>query len=443
MRYCEHCGAKLDDEQVFCEKCGTQTQQSENTQVEDRVVSEPIQESSIPQDIERTVESETSSIPSNEDQLVSEVIQEEGIPQNIGDVSEIETSPVLSPQPSRKGKAKKLVVFGSVFILLLLSSGGFFFFRHYFNSKTPVAQSDRPLVSTSETREIISSTTSSQMKTEESNDTEQKTDKEKNSEWTPVTDFVSKYKSSLPLNTGIYISSVDDKVPYTYNDELEIRSASVIKLFILTAYFNQVKNQTIYPEAMYTLAETDKVGGTGVLQYRDAGFTVRYQDLARHMIIDSDNTAGNILIRLLGGPEVLTKWIQEQGYTHTRIERYFLDADALDRGKDNYTSAQNVAELLKSVYNRQLISPEQDQQFLDILSENKDHAKIPLNLPSDIDVYNKTGVYPDYGVQNDACILANKQIAYVVVMLSSDGQESQQNRFMNDLGLLVYDQYLR
>ncbi|MGO3118416.1 MAG: serine hydrolase, partial [Levilactobacillus brevis] len=56
--------------------------------------------------------------------------------------------------------------------------------------------------------------------------------------------------------------------------------------------------------------------------------------------------------------------------------------------------------------------------------------------------YNKTGEYADYGVQNDAEIVKNQRGAFVAVVLSENGEETDQVDAMNRLGLMLYQNIL-
>nr|WP_277989395.1 serine hydrolase [Enterococcus hulanensis] len=228
---------------------------------------------------------------------------------------------------------------------------------------------------------------------------------------------------------------IDEKnIDYEKSGTAPIRAASIIKLFLMEAFYREVNEGTIRLDEPYVLKDTDKVSGTGVLQNYAEGTELTYEDLIRHMIVDSDNTAGNIVMNILGGPENITKFIYTQGFNDTRIERKFVDSTALAAGKDNYTSAVDVGNLLKKIYQRKAVSPRYDQQMLEILKYNKNHSKLPKEIDSEVNVYNKTGEYTDYGVQNDACIFETNRNAYVVVVLSEDGDESQQVSAMNEFG---------
>lgn len=318
-------------------------------------------------------------------------------------------------------KRKWIVAVVLIILVIVVGGGGYWWFNH--DDKKPVVQS-------SETNE---STSSSMTKESTSISTEQSTQSAFNKQ--EVSNLADSTVGKLQNKTGVFVSMIDEKnIDYEKSGTAPIRAASIIKLFLMEAFYREVNEGTIRLDEPYVLKDTDKVSGTGVLQNYAEGTELTYEDLIRHMIVDSDNTAGNIVMNILGGPENITKFIYTQGFNDTRIERKFVDSTALAAGKDNYTSAVDVGNLLKKIYQRKAVSPQYDQQMLEILKYNKNHSKLPKEIDSEVNVYNKTGEYTDYGVQNDACIFETNRNAYVVVVLSEDGDESQQVSAMNEFG---------
>lgn len=115
-----------------------------------------------------------------------------------------------------------------------------------------------------------------------------------------------------------------------------------------------------------------------------------------------------------------------------------MDTDALKSGKDNYTSVTDLGETLKKIYNHQMISTKYDNAMLDVLKQNKNRTKLPHDLPDEATVYNKTGEFDDYGVENDAAIFGNTKGSFVIVVMSEDGQRNEQINQMNSFGSVMY-----
>jgi len=77
-------------------------------------------------------------------------------------------------------------------------------------------------------------------------------------------------------------------------------SASVIKVPILAALHAEAAAGRLAWEETVSLTEAIKVPGSGVLRELHAGIELNLEDLARLMIVVSDNTATNLLIDRLG-----------------------------------------------------------------------------------------------------------------------------------------------
>lgn len=384
MAYCEECGKKLTEGVSFCEYCGTLVKQKNQNDM-------------------------------NEYDEKEEDIQFETVIEDVSEEEQVHETQKKTP------KRKWFVAVILIILVVVIGGGGYWWSNQ--KDKATVTQSN-------ETSERMSSSTieeSSSTSTEQSSQSvfnKQKIDK-----------LVNSTVGELPNKTGVFVSMIGEKNnDYENNGRTPIRSASIIKLFLMEAFYREVNEGTILLDESYILKDTDKVGGTGVLQNYAEGTELTYQEIVKKMIVDSDNTAGAIIMNILGGPENTTKLIHNQGFKDTRVERKFVDTVALAAGKDNYTSAVDVGNLLKKIYQREAVSPQYDQSMLEVLKYNKNHSKLPKQIDSAIAVYNKTGEYQEYGVQNDACIFETNDRACIAVVLSEDGNESEQVSAMNEFG---------
>src|SRR5439155_8803283 len=86
------------------------------------------------------------------------------------------------------------------------------------------------------------------------------------------------------------------------------------------------------------LREESRVPGSGVLRELHAGLEVTLEDLARLMIVVSDNTATNLLIDRIG-TGVVNDYLASLGFEVTRLGRRMYDFAARDRGFENRCAA--------------------------------------------------------------------------------------------------------
>ena len=212
------------------------------------------------------------------------------------------------------------------------------------------------------------------------------------------------------------------------------RSASVIKLFVLVALMQQVAQQQLALNDLYTLQAEDIVGGTGQLQTQAIGSEWTLEQLATDMIIYSDNTATNVLINQIGGIEAVNRSIQQLGYSQSTLQRYMMDFAAIEAGQDNWVTATEVGQLLARLYTGKAINPMIDRQILAILAQQTDHENLEKRLPATYALYNKSGQNAQYGIRNDALLMETPKGTYVVVVLSQNGHDSDQQEAMQAFG---------
>ncbi len=148
------------------------------------------------------------------------------------------------------------------------------------------------------------------------------------------------------------------------------------------------------------------------------------------MIILSDNSATNILIRLLGGMERINRDLESWGYKTLRVNRLLFDREASDRGIQNYVSAGEIGDILEKLYLGQMVDEESDQEMLEVLKEQRLNGKFPFGFAEKIPIAHKTG--EDDGITHDVGILYTEQ-PFVLCCLGNETDCPAFNRFMQDV----------
>ena len=150
----------------------------------------------------------------------------------------------------------------------------------------------------------------------------------------------------------------------------------------------------------------------------DTGMTVR--QLCDAAVRYSDGTAGNLLLRDLGGPAELTAYARDLGDTVTRMDRTEPDIVEATPGDPRDTSTPRA---LGTDYRRIVLEdalPEDKRAIIrDLLERNTTGAKrIRAALPAGWTMANKTGT-GDYGTLNDIAILFPPAAEPIVLAIMS------------------------
>lgn len=176
-----------------------------------------------------------------------------------------------------------------------------------------------------------------------------------------------------------------------------------------TGYFDQVIEYTADDIVVYS-PETEK--------HIDTGMTVA--ELCHASITLSDNTAGNLTLRLLGGPEGFTAFLRSLGDTVSRLDRWEPELNTAVPGdeRDTTTAAALAADYRALVLGDALAEPER-AQLTEWLKANTTGAKrIEAGLPADWVVGDKTGT-PAYGSALDVAIAWPPERAPLVLAVLS------------------------
>ena len=195
-------------------------------------------------------------------------------------------------------------------------------------------------------------------------------------------------------------------------------TASIIKVAILMELFDQFKDGTLQPDAYFTLKESDIVEG-GILCECGVERKFTLREMARLMIIVSDNTAANVLLKCVGMDNVNAR-LRSLGLKNTVMRRSFM-ADASQHGENTAT----CAEFLKVMRAFDTFNTPQDkwyQEAMNYLHNQFFIEKIPADLPPNAWVANKTGELE--GVRHDVAIIVKGKTRMHLVALTADVENS-------------------
>lgn len=233
---------------------------------------------------------------------------------------------------------------------------------------------------------------------------------------------IRKLITSQPYEIGITIK-IDYQQELAINADRQFRSASLIKLavinYVLASHQDLSREIQLNPDKM--------VGGAGVLQLLSIP-RLRLRDLLALMISVSDNAATNFVIDGVGKPKI-NQYLQQQGFTKTRLNRNLMDTSALRNGLDNFTSASESQRLLEMVLAKYPIAKPWflNQQFRYKLAGAFDESG------NGIQVFNKTG--EGYQIDHDVAefVYGNHTVSVALLTFGSRDR-SKTIQLFNQIG---------
>jgi beta-lactamase class A len=226
--------------------------------------------------------------------------------------------------------------------------------------------------------------------------------------WNEITTLLD----ATPGDYSLCVWNARGEQVYGYQEAVVRSAASLIKVpMALAIYAMQESALTAALDLSVTLHEADRVEGEGSFDRAPAGTTKTVRELVAHALIESDNTASNLLIDRIGFDQV-NQFIEHLGL-QTRLRRKFMDFAALEAGRDNTTTAQEMCAFFYHMVQHQRYA-----EVLDFLGQSGGDHKLEAGLPPGTLLAHKVGDLPN--VEHDAGIIFALSEPYIVAALSVD-----------------------
>nr|WP_308253687.1 serine hydrolase [Geminocystis sp. GBBB08] len=194
-------------------------------------------------------------------------------------------------------------------------------------------------------------------------------------------------KAKYPkLDPGAFFVDLDNGAYVNFNGTTKFAAASTIKIPILVAFFQDIDAGKVYLDEKLTTTKSNIGSGSGKMQYQPVGTQFSAIHTATEMIINSDNTATNMIIERLGGKDILNKRFQEWGLGATVINNPLPDLNGT-----NTTTPRDLAMVLVKVNQGELISLRSRDRLFEIMRQTKTRSLLPQGIEKDASIAHKTG----------------------------------------------------
>lgn len=219
---------------------------------------------------------------------------------------------------------------------------------------------------------------------------------------------ISGLTSSLKGSYGIYVYNLTKKEDYGLLTEEVFTAASLIKLPVILNLYQEVEAERINLETKYTLKQADKLTGAGSLQFKPAGTVYTYRQLAELMGKQSDNTAFNILRKVLGDQKI-QEAINKLGMSQTSLAK-------------NETTPADIGLFFRKLYGGSIVTREHREEILEFLTNTIYEDRIPAGVSEGTRVAHKIG--NEIGIFADAGIVFADR-PFILVMMSKNALEKE------------------
>ena len=210
----------------------------------------------------------------------------------------------------------------------------------------------------------------------------------------------------LNARVGVYVYDEETGRRWTYNADDRFPMASTFKSLACAALLAQVDLGEERLDRVVTFGESDLVPYSPVTKERVGADGMSLGEVCHATMTMSDNTAANLVMGAIGGPDRLTAFIRSTGDTATRLDRWETDLNEATPGDPrDTTTPKAMARTLRRLVFEEVLSLDSRAQLKDWLKGNQvSDALFRAGVPDDWTVGDRTGA-GGYGTRAIAAIL--------------------------------------
>lgn len=235
---------------------------------------------------------------------------------------------------------------------------------------------------------------------------------------------------------ALYATNLKTGETIALDADKPIATASVIKLPILVEAMTQVKSGKRQLSDKITLQKDDIVQGSGILQFFDTPLPITLKDALTFMVIESDNTATNLVIDQLGIKNVNDRIAQmglKDTYLYKKVYKPATGPMPADQKKFGLgkTTAREMAKVMESIVRCDLHDQQLCDKMLYMLRNQQNRNMLPHYIEtSDTSeglslIANKTGSLDE--VRNDVAVVYSKNGPIIISAFTYDNQDKSWN----------------
>jgi beta-lactamase class A len=237
-----------------------------------------------------------------------------------------------------------------------------------------------------------------------------------------------------PGHIGVLVKDLTTGLTTGINETANMPAASTIKIPVMVEVFRQIAVGDFDLNRRVTLERTDLDDGWGDLVYARPGTRFGISRLLQLMITESDNTATNMLIRLVGRVHI-NQTMAHLGLRETRLGDYIRSNGDI-RGLR--TSPRDMSELLDRMAHDRLINAWSSRAMIAILTGQHHNGLLPEPLPPGTQIAHKTGTLHD--TLNDVGIVYLNDEPYIIAVMTTELPTLDAGRrFIRGVSRLAYD----
>ncbi|MEX1997847.1 MAG: serine hydrolase [Candidatus Andersenbacteria bacterium] len=244
----------------------------------------------------------------------------------------------------------------------------------------------------------------------------------------PLRRALREYVGKPENRVGVYFEYLPSGTSIGVNEKEEVALVSLSKVPLVMSIYKKIERGTMSPDDILVIKKEHLNQEFGTLWERGEGAQLSVEELVELALVDSDNTAYNVLADELAAQEL------NEVYEGLDIELTLEEENLL-------VSPKTYSSIFRSLYLSSFLSKQNSNLILDILTKTPFNDKIDAGIPNDVKVAHKIGVFETQDTaQNvfiDCGIIYVPNRPYILCIFVRDTNEQAQQH-MSHISKMVY-----
>lgn len=277
-----------------------------------------------------------------------------------------------------------------------------------------------------------------------------------------------------PGTLGVAVLDLQSGVAASVHSDVAFPMMSVFKAPVAAAVLSRVDEGKLSLQQRVTLTRADVLKGSAVpsigAHFRGDRMTFTVEQLLKAAVSESDNTAVDALVKVVGGPQVVTAFLRRHGIDGMRVdmdeagvgrifrdlgpgqelpatesaqaslERYRRGYQAFLAAPTNRSTLDAAVTFLRKLHGNELLTPASTRRLLDLMTAQTLPRRLRAGLPQGVRLADKTGTSGSLDGRtaafNDIGILSGPDGHTVIVaafLTDSPASDTQRNALFADI----------
>lgn len=237
------------------------------------------------------------------------------------------------------------------------------------------------------------------------------------------------YVDQQPEKVSVYFEYLPSGVSIGVNEKESYLFASLLKVPLVMAVYKEVSVNQLDLSQSVTVKPEELNDLFGEYWKKGAGGSLTLEQAVDLVLIDSDNTAKNVLLNHI---------------PLTRLEEVFDYLDIPKEGQEEgpIVTAKNYSSILRSLYLSSYLPKDKSHEILQKMTHAKHQDKLVAGVPSHIKVAHKIGVYRDKTtslpeIYTD-CGIVYAPLRPYILCLMTESDEATATKNFSTISRMVY-----